>query len=254
MGIKGTLIGAGLGWVLGGPIGAILGGMVGSQFEGAGSSLFDSTGRQQNKMGDMMASLLVLFGYVTKADGRVLSSEVQYVKQFLVENFGTSFTQDMMEMYKDIVRQEYPIEPVCRQIRSHVPYHERLELLHLLYGVARSDGDLNQAELRAIEEVADAMGIQPQDQRSIRAMFTGNGSRTGRSRQSASAVERNSYDILGLDRHSSDEEVKEAYRRMARKYHPDKVSHLGEEFTALAEEKFKAINDAYQKIKQERGL
>lgn len=253
MGLKGTLVGAGLGWVLGGPIGAILGGMMGSQFDESGGSIFRS-GMNQNSLGDMMASLLVLFGYVTRADGRVLSSEVQYVKKFLIENFGASTARDLMQMYRDIVRQEYPIEPVCKQIRGHVPYHERLELLHVLYGTARADGDLNQAELRAIEEIANAMEIHPQDQRSIRAMFMGNGSSRTRSRQSAYAVEKNAYDLLGIERTASDQEVKEAYHALAQKYHPDKVVHLGSEFTALAEEKFKAINDAYRKIKEERGL
>ena len=41
---------------------------------------------------------------------------------------------------------------------------------------------------------------------------------------------------------------------MANHYHPDKVSHLGEEFQLLAEKKFKAINEAYEKIRIERGL
>lgn len=253
MGFKGTFIGAGLGWVLGGPIGAILGGVLGSQLDGEGSSVF-SNQTHQNRMGDMMASLLVLFGYVTRADGRIMSSEVQYVKKFLLDNFGTSFTRDMMQMYKEIVKQEYPIDPVCRQIRKNVPYNERLELLHLLYGTARADGELNQAELNAIQEIADSMSINIQDQRSIRAMFTGGSYTHSKSRQSSVATQQNSYEILGIDRTASDNEIKEAYRKLARKYHPDKVSHLGEEFTALAEEKFKAINDAFQSIKQERGF
>ncbi|MBS1272025.1 MAG: Co-chaperone protein DjlA [Candidatus Marinimicrobia bacterium] len=252
MGLKGTLIGAGLGWVLGGPIGAILGGMLGNQF-GSGGGL-DFGGAQQNQTGDMMASLLVLFGYVTRADGQILSSEVQYVKQFLVDNFGASYARDLMQMYKDIVKQEYPIEPVCKQVRKHVPYHERLELLHLLYGIASADGDLNQAELNAITEIATGMGINQQDQRSIRAMFMNGGSDRTRTRQSRKAAQENAYEVLGVERSADDKEIKQAYRELARKYHPDKVSHLGDEFTAVAEEKFKAINDAYEQVKQERGM
>ena len=253
MGLKGTLIGAGLGWVLGGPIGAILGGMLGNQFDGS-TTMGLNQGAGQNRTGDMMASLLVLFGYVTRADGQILASEVQYVKQFLVDNFGASYARDLMQMYKDIVKQEYPIDPVCKQVRKHVPYHDRLELLHLLYGIASADGDLNQAELNAIAEIATGMGIEPQDQQSIRAMFMNGGSDRTWSRQSRQAPQKNAYEILGVDRNAADQEVKDAYRKLARKYHPDKVSHLGEEFTAVAEEKFKAINDAYQQIKQDRGL
>ena len=62
------------------------------------------------------------------------------------------------------------------------------------------------------------------------------------------------YKILGLDSSETDNEVKKTYRKMAAKYHPDKVAHLGEDLKNLAEEKFKALNDAYQNIKKERGM
>ena len=62
------------------------------------------------------------------------------------------------------------------------------------------------------------------------------------------------YQVLGVSNTASDSEIKAAYRKMATKYHPDKVSHLGEDFSKVAEEKFKAINDAYQKIKKERSM
>ena len=56
------------------------------------------------------------------------------------------------------------------------------------------------------------------------------------------------YDILGVSKGASMEEVKRAYRELAAKYHPDKVSHLGDEFRTLAEQRFKEINKAYQTI------
>jgi len=59
---------------------------------------------------------------------------------------------------------------------------------------------------------------------------------------------------LEINSDSTNEELKKAFRKMANKYHPDKVAHLGVEMQRLAEEKFKSVNDAYQKIKQERGL
>ena len=59
---------------------------------------------------------------------------------------------------------------------------------------------------------------------------------------------RDPYDILGVNRHASKSEIKNAYRKLANKYHPDKVDHLGEEFKQLAEKKFKDIQEAYQKL------
>lgn len=59
---------------------------------------------------------------------------------------------------------------------------------------------------------------------------------------------RDPYEVLGIDRTASEEEIKAAYRHLVSKYHPDKVVHLGEEFRTLAEEKFKEIQEAYQAL------
>ena len=63
-----------------------------------------------------------------------------------------------------------------------------------------------------------------------------------------------SYTALEIERSATDEEVKKAYRRMAMKYHPDKVASAGEEVKQTATEKFRAINEAYEEIKAERGM
>ncbi len=63
-----------------------------------------------------------------------------------------------------------------------------------------------------------------------------------------------SYKILEIERSATDEEVKKAYRKMAVKYHPDKVSHLGDDIRKSADEKFAMVNEAYNKIKKERNL
>lgn len=60
--------------------------------------------------------------------------------------------------------------------------------------------------------------------------------------------EKDPYEVLGLARDASDDDIKHAYRELAKKYHPDKVSHLGEEFKALAHNKFKEIQAAYQAL------
>ena len=58
------------------------------------------------------------------------------------------------------------------------------------------------------------------------------------------------YEVLNISRNASSEEIKNAYRQLANKYHPDKVLHLGEEFRKLAEQRFKEIEEAYRELKQ----
>ena len=65
---------------------------------------------------------------------------------------------------------------------------------------------------------------------------------------------RDFYDILGVTRSSSAEEIKKAYRKLAIKYHPDKVASLGEEFQKGAKEKFQKVQEAYENIKKNRDL
>nr|WP_317165144.1 DnaJ domain-containing protein [Draconibacterium halophilum] len=62
------------------------------------------------------------------------------------------------------------------------------------------------------------------------------------------------YKILEIERSANEEELKKAYRRMAMKYHPDKVSNLGEEVQNAAKEKFQKVNQAYENIKKERKI
>jgi uncharacterized membrane protein YkvA (DUF1232 family) len=60
---------------------------------------------------------------------------------------------------------------------------------------------------------------------------------------------RDPHTVLGIERGASQDEIKSAYRRLATKYHPDKLGHLGDEFKALAEKRFKEIQGAYQELK-----
>jgi DnaJ like chaperone protein len=55
-------------------------------------------------------------------------------------------------------------------------------------------------------------------------------------------------EVLGVSPHATPDEIKQAYRQLAAQYHPDKVSHLGEEFRHLAEKRFKEIQEAYQEL------
>jgi len=65
----------------------------------------------------------------------------------------------------------------------------------------------------------------------------------------SSSGHRTPYQILGIERGASQEQINQAFRHLAAKYHPDKVQYLGDEFKALAEERFKEIQRAYDELK-----
>ena len=127
----------GLGWVLGGPIGAIIGySMAGMSTQQASSSnYFESNRYPKTQPGDFMISLLVLFASVMKADSRMLKSELDYVKEFLSKEFSKKQVHDFMILFKDILKQDYPLKDVCRQIARSMDHPSRLELIHILFGL-----------------------------------------------------------------------------------------------------------------------
>ena len=238
----GKWIGGGLGWAVGGPIGGILGFVIGSVFDGSTESI--STSRQgysgQTTAGGYIMSLLVLTAAVMKADGKVLRSELDYVKKFLLHNFGEAAATEGVKLLRDLLEQTIPVDAVSNQIKQNMNYSARLQLLHYLFGIAQADNVIEPNEKEVIATIAREMGISTQDYESIRAMFVPNTD--------------GDYKILEVERTATDEEIKKAYRRMAMKYHPDKVSHLGDDFQKAAHEKFQSVNKAYENIKKERGI
>ena len=234
-------IGGGLGWAFGGPIGGILGFVVGSMFggqgggQGGGQAIY---GRTQS--GDFNISLLVLTAAVMKADGAVKKSELNYVKQFLVSNFGSQQATQYTKALGEILKQELNVQEVSAQIGQYMDYSSRLMLIQYLFGIALSDGKHDPSEVELINTIADFMGIGRKDYESIKAMFI---------KETDSA-----YKILEVSPSASDDEIKKAFRELAKKYHPDKVAHLGEEIKKAAEVKFTTLNAAYEAVKQERGM
>ena len=234
------LLWGGLGWALAGPIGGIIGYAIAGMSDHQSSYSYTQTGKPHTQPGDFIVSILVLLAKVMKADGKLLKSELDFVKKFLSGQFPNHQVQQFMDLFKDILDKNYPLKDVCRQIQRQMDHPSRLELVHVLFGLSAADGHVDETEIRVIHTIAGYLNINPNDFESIKAMFVPNTTA--------------SYTILEIAPSASNDEIKKAYRKMANKYHPDKVTHLGDDFQKLAEEKFKAVNDAYHSIKKERGI
>jgi DnaJ like chaperone protein len=232
-------IGAGLGWTIGGPIGAIVGFAFGSLVDASDIEQFENK-RIDTTTGDFLVSLLVLMAAVMKADHKVVHSELDYVKQYLVKTFGEDKALEMLRILRDILKQDIPVKEVTSQIKGRMDYPSRLQLIHLIYGLAQADGSINAAEMAVIEEIAFSLGISSADITSVKNMYF----------RSADWA----YSILEIDPRSTPEEIKKAYRQLALKNHPDKVAYLGEDIRKKAQEKFLKISEAYEAIKKERAM
>lgn len=240
-------IGGGLGWALFGPLGGLAGFVLGSMFD-----TVQVTGMQQTYAGndpgynahtapgDFAMSLLVLSAAVMKGDGKVLKSELDYVKQFLTMQFGEQNARQMLPALQNLLKQDIPLQDVCIQIRQYMPEAQRLQLVHYLFGIAKADGTVHPSELKLIEQIAGYLGITAADSASLKAMYF----------RDATA----DYRILEIEPSASDEEVKKAYRKMALKFHPDRVIDLGEEAQKAAKERFQYVQQAYENIRKTRNF
>ncbi|MGB5377566.1 DnaJ domain-containing protein, partial [Muriicola sp.] len=139
-----------------------------------------------------------------------------------------------------IKKREISAERICTFLNQRTRYEVRLQLLHFLFAIAQSDGSISLPEIEKIREIARYLRIGTHDYESIKAMFV--------------KAADNAYKILEIEKSVSDEEVKKAYRTMAKKYHPDRVNTENEAIKKGAEEKFKEVQKAYEQIQQERGL
>ena len=234
----GKWIAGALGWAFLGPIGGILAFYFASRAEEA-SDAQDEQVRLQGQRNSFLMSLLVLSAAVIKADGRASTQELSRLREFFTRNFGTHAGNEAEQIVKELLNKDYDLYAVCGQIKSSMDYSQVLQLYHFLVSLGQCDG-FTQSEIDVLELIAIYIGISKADYDSIYAMFYPN--------------KQSNYKILEIEPNATNEEVKKAYRKMAIKYHPDKVATLGEDVQKAAEEKFKAVNQAYEAICKERGI
>jgi DnaJ like chaperone protein len=185
-------------------------------------------------------SLLILSAEVMNADGKILKAELDFVKQFLIQQFGQAGAQQYVIQLKTILQQENDIQQTCMNISRMMPTQQRTMLVQYLFGIAQSDGNISKQEINIIERISTMLGIPAYEFSQLKSMFWKDAA--------------NSYKVLGIEKNADDRAVKKAYRKMAVENHPDKFATLGEQHQKAANEKFQKIQEAYETIKKERGM
>ena len=243
-------LGAGLGFTLGGPIGAAIGFAVGSFVDGFSEDDFKqeqidynrdrSTDNSNTQSGDFEMSLLVLASIVIKSDGKIDQRELAFVRSQFLSMYGKERANNAFKLFKGIVKKDISARQVCIQIREHMSHASRLQLIHFLFGIAKADDFVTENEVEEIRKIAGYLNISHNDYESIKAMFYD--------------ASDNAYKILEIEKTATNSEIKSAYRKMVKKYHPDKLQDIGAEHLQGAKDKFQSIPNDYEKIKKERNI
>ncbi len=220
-------------------LGFFIGGIVERFFYSSGS--WSQQRVQTNRPAAFQLNLLALAATVIKADGVVMKQELQFVRNFFITNYGPQNANSIFERFNaEVKKEKQNIPELTRIFNQSTLYETRLQILHFLFGVVNADGSISQPELSKVEQIAAALGIRPHDLESIKAMFI-------KATDSA-------YKILDIPQTATNEEVKKAYRAMAKKYHPDKLQSKDPALVKGAQEKFQKVQEAYETIQKERGI
>ncbi len=225
--------------------GAILGFIIGSIIDSltsrkGGFSIF-SEEEERVTPGDFELHLLTLSAIVIKVDGKVSQQEMDYVRNYFVQAYGKERANAVFRTFNDVVKDRQLDERrIAQFLAARTQYAARLQIVHFLFSIANADGRVSQAEAGKIRQIAGYLRIGVKDFESLYAMFF--------------QTTDNAYKILEIDKSATDAEVKKAFRTMAKKYHPDKIQHMDEAYIKGAEEKFRKVQEAYEKIQKERGF
>ena len=255
MAIAGKLIGGFLGFITGGPLGALAGVIFGSLFDSLADVVNTPESRRwednyeethserrnarsqyeqyrqrqyEGQRNSFIFSLLVLASYIIRADGKIMHSEMELVRQFLRTNFGEEGALEGEQILRKLFDEQK---------------RQRLQLLNFLVLIAQADGHVATEEINALKEVTQYLQMSQEDLESMLNL-----------RNASKGSLDDAYKVLGISKDATDDEVKAAYRKMALKHHPDRVATLGDDVKKAAEKKFKEINEAKERIYKARGM
>jgi DnaJ like chaperone protein len=205
-----------------------------------------------------LATVFVLMGKIAKADGHISQNEIAHVEQ-LFNKLGMTaeHRQQSITLFKKGAATDFDIKPALNEFMSVCGHTNSLRQILLVYLIvmALADGNLDPAEENLLIEIAQYLGYSQDAFKHILAMVTNQTHFAGGQAGTASSLE-DAYKALGVNKDSSDHEVKRAYRKLMSQYHPDKLMGQGvpEDMIAVATAQAQEVQVAYDLIKKSRGL
>lgn len=204
--------------------------------------------------------VIILFASaIIKADGKINQRELDIVEERLARDFSPQKVRQYMKNLNVCLGKSVRIDAVCNKIKHQLDHPTKIQLIHFLTAIAVSNGRLIDSEYKLLRSIALGINLPDKSFQSVLAMFNFQRESYQRSYQRPTGNTtgyklKQAYRILEITETASDQDIKKAYRKLAKVHHPDRVIHLGEEFQKIAKEKFQKLSDAYELVKEKRGI
>ena len=263
----GKLVGGAFGLMVGGPLGAVLGAALGHSFDRGLTGIEGPVGRSGNQERVQAAFFTATFscmGHLAKADGRVSPREIE-VAESVIQRMRLSPEQRdaAIDLFNQGKQADFDLEGTLRQFRQES--RRRTNIIQMFVEIqlqaAYADGQLNGAEERMLLYMCRILGFSEARFRLLERMLKNQSRTDGPGRQGPAGARegmtiRNAYEILGVSRDASNDEIKKAYRRLMSQHHPDKLVSRGlpDEMVEMAKSRSQDISRAYECVKEARGM
>jgi len=263
MAIWGKVIGGTFGLGVGGPVGAVVGFLAGHPV--------DRAARQQRRRSDpdqvraeqaFFTTTFRIMGHVAKADGRVSPAEVAAAERVIRRmRLDPEQRRAAIDLFSEGKRRAFPLDETLRTLRMDCQGRPDLlrRFLECQLRMALADGTIQTSQEQILEHIFRSLGLSQRELDWLILVLAGPRTAFGRYRERVARRPRNelaeAYAVLGVDEEASDAEIKLAYRRLMRRYHPDKhmAAATSPELMEQAKRRVQEIGDAYRRIVHARG-
>ncbi len=255
-----------LGFVIGGFISwKLTGGLAG--YIARANGLGDTRAQRKVRQALFLKTVYTLMGKLAKADGRISEEEIVYIENFFKKlDLTPERRQEAIRLFKLGATPNFSIEPLLKEFNRECGHSGALKqmLMISLIGAAIADGKLHHAETDLLRYISQSLGYSEAQFQQLLAMTRGqdhfsHGQYQNSNQQYTGYASNESnlsaaYQALGVKESNSDAEIKKAYRRLIREFHPDKLMGQGlpEDMVKKATERSQEIQAAYDLIKKSR--
>jgi DnaJ like chaperone protein len=195
--------------------------------------------KNKKNSNNVIISFMVLASSLIKSSGKPVFDELEFLKNYLATQIKDDRIDDYMEFYKKTKLKDWDIPRISQQIRLHNNHETNLQIIYNLFEIANFDNQITQNELSLIKVISIHLNIHYKEYEEIKKIFLSD--------------LQEYYNILEIPPYATVQQIKEAHRKLALKYHPDKNFNSGDHIEYL-NSKFQSIQHAFEVIKTDKGF